>query len=104
MAPRPIRVGARFIGTYPQPRTRFRRPWSGCNDVCRLVELAVAYRHGCCHGRFVFQGGISMRRSMIALLLAACTSAAVAAPTPKDQLLVPPADAAHFVIVSTAGK
>ena len=45
-----------------------------------------------------------MRRSMIALLLAACTSAAVAAPTPKDQLLVPPADAAHFVIVSTAGK
>jgi hypothetical protein len=45
-----------------------------------------------------------MRRSMIALLLAACTSAAVAAPMPKDQLLVPPKDATHFVIVSTAGK
>jgi imidazolonepropionase-like amidohydrolase len=44
-----------------------------------------------------------MRRSMIALLLAACTSA-VAAQTPKDQLLVPPRDATHFVIVSTAGK
>jgi imidazolonepropionase-like amidohydrolase len=44
-----------------------------------------------------------MRRSMIALLLAACASA-VTAQTPKDQLLVPPKDAAHFVIVSTAGK
>jgi len=45
-----------------------------------------------------------MRCSMTALLLAACASAAVAAPTPKDQLLVPPKDATHFVIVSTAGK
>src|SRR3954469_9291009 len=45
-----------------------------------------------------------MRRTMIAMLLAACASAAVAAPTPKDQLLVPPKDAAHFVVVSTAGK
>jgi len=45
-----------------------------------------------------------MRRSNLAALLAACASTAVAAPTPKDQLLVPPADAAHFVIVSTAGK
>jgi imidazolonepropionase-like amidohydrolase len=45
-----------------------------------------------------------MRRSILAALLAVCASTAVAAPTPKDQLLVPPADAAHFVIVSTAGK
>jgi imidazolonepropionase-like amidohydrolase len=45
-----------------------------------------------------------MRRSMIALLFAACASSAIAAQTPKDQLLVPPKDAAHFVIVSTAGK
>jgi len=45
-----------------------------------------------------------MRRPILAALLAACASTAVAAPTPKDQLLVPPADAAHFVIVSTAGK
>src|SRR3982751_125771 len=45
-----------------------------------------------------------MRRTMIAMLLAACASGAVAAPTPKDQLLVPPADAAHFVVVSSAGK
>ena len=29
---------------------------------------------------------------------------ALAAPTPKEQLLVPPSDAAHYVVVSTAGK
>src|SRR5438477_8359752 len=45
-----------------------------------------------------------MRRLVIAALLTACASAAVAEPTPKEQLLVPPADAAHFVVVSTAGK
>jgi imidazolonepropionase-like amidohydrolase len=45
-----------------------------------------------------------MRRSMIALLFAACASSAVAAPTPKEQLLVPPANAEHFVVVSEAGK
>jgi len=45
-----------------------------------------------------------MRRICLAMLLAACSSAALAAPTPKEQLLVPPADAAHFVVVSTAGK
>ena len=45
-----------------------------------------------------------MRRSMIALLFAACASSAMAAPTPKEQLLVPPANAEHFVVVSEAGK
>ncbi|HUP67345.1 MAG TPA: amidohydrolase family protein [Sphingomicrobium sp.] len=46
-----------------------------------------------------------MRRFMLAALLAATASVAFAAdPTPKDQLLAPPADAAHFVVVSTAGK
>ena len=46
-----------------------------------------------------------MRHTIIALLLAAAAPAALhAAPTPKDQLLVPPADAKHFVVVSTAGK
>ncbi len=45
-----------------------------------------------------------MRRVIFAALLAATASAALAAPTPKDQLLVPPGDAAHYVVVSTAGK
>src|SRR5881398_3550374 len=45
-----------------------------------------------------------MRRICLAMLLAACSSAALAAPTPKEQLLVPPANAAHFIVVSTAGK
>lgn len=45
-----------------------------------------------------------MRRTLLAALLTACASTALAEPTPKEQLLVPPADAAHFVVVSTAGK
>src|SRR5207302_7516266 len=45
-----------------------------------------------------------MRRLVFAALLTACASAALAEPTPKEQLLVPPADATHFVVVSTAGK
>ncbi len=45
-----------------------------------------------------------MRRPILAALLAVTASVATAAPTPKEQLLVPPADAAHFVVVSTAGK
>src|SRR5438105_7521539 len=45
-----------------------------------------------------------MRRLVFAALLTACASAAIAEPTPKEQLLVPPADATHFVVVSTAGK
>ena len=45
-----------------------------------------------------------MRRIFTAALLVACASAAIAAPTPKDQMLVPPASAEHFVIVSAAGK
>ena len=45
-----------------------------------------------------------MRRAVIAAILATCASAAFADPTPKEQLLVPPKDAAHFVVVSTAGK
>ena len=44
------------------------------------------------------------RRALIALSLAVSPVALAAAPVPKDQLLVPPADASHFVIVSTAGK
>src|ERR1700752_1458041 len=45
-----------------------------------------------------------MRRALLAAFLTACVSAAVAAPVPKDQLLVPPAGAEHFVVVSEAGK
>jgi len=45
-----------------------------------------------------------MRHLILAALLAATAPAAFAAPTPKEQLLVPPADATHFVIVSSAGK
>ena len=45
-----------------------------------------------------------MRRFLVAALLAASATVAIAEPTPKEQLLVPPADAAHFVVVSTAGK
>ena len=45
-----------------------------------------------------------MRRLILAALLSACASAAVAAPTPKEQLLKPPAGARHYTISSTAGK
>ncbi len=45
-----------------------------------------------------------MRRLILAALFASASTAAFAAPTPKDQLLVPPADAVHYVVVSTAGK
>jgi imidazolonepropionase-like amidohydrolase len=45
-----------------------------------------------------------VRHTILAALLAAAAPAAFAAPVPKDQLLVPPKDAAHYVIVSTAGK
>jgi imidazolonepropionase-like amidohydrolase len=45
-----------------------------------------------------------MRRITLAALLTACASIAVAAPTPKEQLMQPPAGARHFTISSTAGK
>lgn len=45
-----------------------------------------------------------MRHSILAALLAAAAPAAFAAPVPKEQLLVPPKDAAHYVVVSEAGK
>ena len=45
-----------------------------------------------------------MRSLVLAALLAASASIAIAEPTPKDQLLVPPKEAAHFVVMSTAGK
>ena len=45
-----------------------------------------------------------MRHVILAALLVASAPAAIAAPTPKEQLLVPPKDAAHYVVVSDAGK
>src|SRR3954447_19037419 len=49
-------------------------------------------------------GGISMRRLILGALLAASASIAIAAPTPKEKLMAPPAGARHYVISSTAGK
>src|SRR5947209_6587146 len=69
-----------------------------------FVERAIAYRRASCHPLFIQMEGIHMRRVILAALLSACAAAAVAEPTPKEQLLVPPKDAAHFVVVSTAGK
>lgn len=45
-----------------------------------------------------------MRRLILAALLAATATIATAAPTPKEQLMKPPAGARHFTISSTAGK
>jgi imidazolonepropionase-like amidohydrolase len=45
-----------------------------------------------------------MRRIVPAALLLSWASVALADPTPKEQLLVPPADATHYVVVSSAGK
>ena len=51
---------------------------------------------------------MTTRRFLAALMLAAAPFAlaipADAAPVPKEQLLVPPADAVHYVVVSDAGK
>ena len=45
-----------------------------------------------------------MHRFILTALLATSASLATAAPVPKEQLLKPPADAAHYVMVSQAGK
>ncbi len=45
-----------------------------------------------------------MRRIIVGSLLAATASMASAAPTPKEQLMVPPAGARHYTISSVAGK
>ena len=47
---------------------------------------------------------MTIRQVFVALLFAAAPAALAAAPLPKDQLLVPPANAEHFVVVSDAGK
>ena len=45
-----------------------------------------------------------MPPSILSPLLVAPSPSSFAAPVAKDQLLVPPKDAAHYVVVSTAGK
>jgi imidazolonepropionase-like amidohydrolase len=45
-----------------------------------------------------------MRRMFLAAILSACASVALADPTPKEQLLKPPAGARHYTISSSAGK
>ena len=47
---------------------------------------------------------MSFRRALIALSLAVSPSALSAAPVPKDQLMKPPAEAAHYLVISEAGK
>jgi imidazolonepropionase-like amidohydrolase len=47
---------------------------------------------------------MSFRTALLALSLAVSPVALSAAPVPKEQLLKPPADAAHYVVVSDAGK
>lgn len=47
---------------------------------------------------------MTARRLILPLLLACAPLAVHAAPLPKDQLMKPPADATHFLVVSEAGK
>src|SRR5690606_20537723 len=47
---------------------------------------------------------MSIRRLLFGLSIAVSSAALAAAPVAKDQLLKPPADAEHFVVVSEAGK
>src|SRR5689334_21433126 len=45
-----------------------------------------------------------MRRTILTALLSACAAAALADPTPKEQLMTAPAGARHYTISSIAGK
>jgi imidazolonepropionase-like amidohydrolase len=47
---------------------------------------------------------MTVRRALVALCLAVSPVALAAAPVPKDQLLKPPAEADHYLVVSEAGK
>ncbi len=46
----------------------------------------------------------NLPKMLVALGLAAAPVALAAAPLPKEQLLVPPANAGHYLVVSDAGK
>src|SRR4051794_27132447 len=72
-----------------------------------FVEAWVAVRRVSAQvARFQIRGSrlMSVRRALIALCVAVSPAALAAAPTPKDQLLQPPANADHFVVVSEAGR
>ena len=47
---------------------------------------------------------MAIRSIFAAILLGTASAAAVAAPTPKNQLMVPPANARHYVLASEAAK
>ncbi len=47
---------------------------------------------------------MSVRHLLLVLSLAVSPAALTAAPVPKEQLLFPPAEAVHYVVVSDAGK
>jgi imidazolonepropionase-like amidohydrolase len=72
--------------------------------ICRMVGVIL-----CDEGRLAtvphpIGGKDFMRRLLIASLLAFTASAAIAAPLPKEQLMVAPASARHYTISSVAGK
>src|SRR4051812_10879333 len=79
--------------------------------VARAVHVKqVAPAGTACQSRaFLPSGTKLMRRMILASLLAATPSIvtapnALAAPTPKKQLMTPPAGARHYTISSIAGK
>ena len=85
------------LGRGRRRRRRFPRRSSACS------ELSAARRSGSCLTAVLpptvarlKPGDYKCAVSILAALLAACASSALAAPTPKDQLLVPPSDAAHY--------
>src|SRR5690348_16455545 len=101
---RRMRWAVSFIGTSGQPRTRFRRrSFAGRADT-PLVEAPVVLRQATRQSFTSCLGEYHMRRLLFAALLTATASAAVAASTPKEQLMKPPAGARHYTISSTAGK
>ena len=73
--------------------------WSLALLAMTSVERPVAMAQRRCHAPAANSGGPFMRRIILSALLTACAPAAFAEPTPKEQLLVPPQDAAHFVVV-----
>src|SRR6266550_3346752 len=105
MAPRRIRSAARSTGTSGPDRRKSPRRSSACRAQHRRPSNNRLRIAGATARPPANQpGGSSMRRMLVAALLSACASAAIAVPTPKDQLLTPPADATHYVVVSMAGK
>ena len=96
--------GARSIGTSGPASTKIPEM------LVRLQLTGVRRRGGCAprlawHGRALFSGGVHRApASFSPRCLPPPLRRFAAAPVPKEQLLVPPADAVHYVVVSEAGK